>query len=89
MRPRKATKEMNGITIPNPPKKATHVLLLVENGKKATVNIKDFDTLLGTKGSFQYIQRDNRGKTIQKWGDLWKWSGEEVVWTTKTSKKSS
>ena len=80
MRPRKTTKEIHGITIPNPPKKATHVELFVEGGKKAVVGIKDFDTLLGTEGIFQYIQRNNSGKVVEKWEKTWKWAGKEVVW---------
>ncbi len=79
-RKRKPTKEISGITVPNPPKKATHVVLKTDCGNKATVRIKDFDTLLGTSGFFYYIQKNNGGKVVEKWNEWWRWSGKEVAW---------
>jgi len=79
-RKRKPTKEIHGFTVPNPPPKATHVVLDTDCKKKATVNIKDFDTLHGTAGFFHYIQKNNKGKIIEIWNQHWRWTGEEVMW---------
>ncbi len=79
-RKRKPTKEVSGLTIPNPPKRATHVVLKTDCGRSATVIIKDFDTLMGVSGFFHYIRKDNKNKQVEEWNDNWRWSGQEVVW---------
>lgn len=78
-RKRAETKKIQGLTIPNPPAKATHVLLMTKLGKKAEVAIKDFETLIDTSGIFKYTRKDYKGKTIQIWDDHWKWDGKEVT----------
>jgi hypothetical protein len=72
------------IEIPRPPNRATHVLLEVKaKGKKqkAIVPIKDFDTLLGVAGKFQYIRRTKKGdEQFKIWYD---WDGKEVQYNNK------
>ena len=87
-RKRGLTKKIQGLIIPNPPVKATHVFLLTDCGKKAEVAIKDFETLIGTSGIFKYTQKNNKNKTIQAWEEYWVWTGQEVTKSCKPPKPS-
>ena len=52
---------MKGFEVPQPTKEATHAYLLTPNKKKATVPLKDFDTLAGAAGKVTYGRYPREG----------------------------
>ena len=74
---------MKGFDVPVPPKHATHAYLLVPKkdnfGRvgKATVVLKDFSSLLGTKGKIQYGRYIRAGWV--KEGKSFQWDGKKAI----------
>ena len=73
------------VTIPRPPKNATHARLecrdyCYDNGnpKFAIVPIKDFACFRGVVGNFNYIRKDQKGKIHKEYEQVWFWNGQEV-----------
>jgi len=79
MSKRKPTKKICGYTVPNPPRSATHIALETPCGRRACVAIKDFDTLRDCEGTFSYIRKDRKGKTLEKFPEVYNWTGSEVL----------
>ena len=73
---------MKSYAVPVPHKDATHAYLLCPKdyrGKvgKATVAIKDFDTLLGSAGKIQYGRYMRKGWV--KLGKSFQWDGQKEI----------
>ena len=74
---------MKQYAVPTPPKHATHAYLLVAKednfGKigRATVTLKDFSSLLGTKGKVQYGRYTRDG--WMKEGKTFQWDGKKAI----------
>jgi len=74
------------VTIPRPPKNATHATLVLHNEfdskgrpKVATLPIQDFGCFKGVAGDFYFLKMDKKGKVTQSWeNDYWFWNGIEV-----------
>ena len=72
---------MKGFEVPLPAKDATHAYLFTANKKKATVPLKDFDTLIGTIGKITYGKYSGVGRS-RAWarcGKAFDWNGEKAV----------
>ena len=75
------------VTIPRPPKTATHARLVLHEEfdhkgrpKVATQRINDFGCFKGVSGDFYYLRMDKKGKVSQEWqNDSWHWNGREVA----------
>jgi len=72
--------KVNGITIPRPPAKATHIKFNTAKGQHATVAIKDVDTLVGSIGEIYFLRRDGRSqKVVEEYKNkVYSWNGQEV-----------
>ena len=68
---------MKGFEVPLPAKEATHAYLFTTNKKKATVPLKDFDTLIGSAGKIAY-GRYIRAGWLQC-GKTFKWDGKKSI----------
>ena len=74
---------MKQFEVPLPPRHATHAYILVARednfGKvgRATVTLKDFSSLLGTKGKVQYGRYTRDG--WMKEGKAFQWDGEKAI----------
>ena len=68
---------MKGFEVPQPEKDATHAYLFTPNKKKATVPLKDFDTLVGTEGKITYGRYTRSG--WQKCGKAYGWDGNKAI----------
>lgn len=68
---------MKGFEVPQPTKEATHAYLLTPNKKKATVPLKDFDTLAGAEGKVTYGRYTREGWV--KCGKSFNWDGSKAV----------
>ncbi len=68
---------MKGFEVPQPPKIATHAYLLTANKKKATVPLKDFDTLAGAAGKITYGRYTRQG--WEKIGKGFQWDGKKAI----------
>lgn len=66
------------VLIPRPPDHATHAELKCDDGKKATMPLKDFGCFKGVTGWFTYLRMDNRGKISKKHKQKWYWDGKQV-----------
>lgn len=74
------------VTIPRPPKRATHARMIVHNDmdgkgkpKSATLPIQDFGCFKGVYGDFYYLRMDNKRKIVEEWEkDVWHWDGLQV-----------
>ena len=74
------------VTIPRPPKRATHARMLVHDDmdgkgrpKMPTLPIQDFGCFKGVSGDFYYLRMDKKRKIVQQWEkDFWHWNGYEV-----------
>jgi len=74
---------MKGFEVPLPAKDATHAYLFIggPNKKKATVPLKDFDTLIGSIGKITYGKYSGVGRS-RGWarcGKAFNWNGEKAV----------
>jgi len=76
---KKPYRKVGDIYLPRPPTGATHILFetLVGN-KRATVAIKNVDTLLGSIGTIKYLKLNNKNKLVKRFDDEYSWNGEGV-----------
>ena len=65
----------NNIRVPNPPFGASHMVINCWDNKKATVQIKDVDTLVGTEGWVHFVQYNHRNKLIKEFEKQYFWNG--------------
>ena len=68
---------MKSFEVPLPTPDATHAYLFTANKKKATVSLKDFDTLVGSSGKITYGRYARAG-----WlplGKGFKWDGKKAI----------
>ena len=68
---------MKSFEVPLPAKEATHAYLFTTNKKKATVPLKDFDTLIGSAGKITYGRYIRAGWLAC--GKAFKWNGKKAV----------
>ena len=73
------------VTIPRPPKYATHAVLTCynqtyDNGspKTATALIQDFGVFKGVSGDFHYVRMDNKRNLKESYDEQWYWDGKTV-----------
>jgi len=66
------------IHVPRPPKHATHVVLEADEGGRATVALRDFDTLWGCGGWITFKRLDNKLKVKEEYPDEWYWTGTYI-----------
>ena len=73
------------VTIPRPPKFATHAVLTClnqtyENGepKTATLPIQDFGCFKGVNGNFSFIRMNKNRRILEEYEGVWYWDGEKV-----------
>lgn len=65
----------NDIRVPNPPFGASHMVINCWDNKKATVQIKDVDTLIGTEGWIHFVQYNHKNKLIKEFEKQYFWNG--------------
>ena len=75
---KKPYRKVGDIYLPRPPTGATHVFFQSKDRKKATVTIKDVDTLLGSVGTIKYLKLNNKNKLVKRFDDEYSWNGEGV-----------
>ena len=76
---KKPYRKIGDIYLPRPPMGATHILFQSEDKKKrATVGIKDIDTLLGSLGTIKYLRLDHKNKLVKKFDEEYNWDGKEI-----------
>lgn len=75
---KKPYRKVGGIYIPRPPTGATHILFKCASGGKATVAIKDIDTLCGSAGLISFLKLNNKNKVVKKFDKEYNWNGKEV-----------
>ena len=61
---KKPYKKVGDIYLPYPPAGATHILFETTRNRKATVAIKNVDTLLGSVGTIKYLKLTNKNKLV-------------------------
>ena len=75
---KKPYRKVGDIYLPRPPTGATHVFFQSNDRKKATVAIKDVDTLLGSVGTIKYLKLNNKNKLVKRFDDEYSWNGKGV-----------
>ena len=75
---KKPYKKVGDIYLPYPPAGATHILFETTRSRKATVAIKNVDTLLGSVGTIKYLKLNNKNKLVKRFDDEYNWNGEEI-----------
>jgi len=75
---KKPYKKVGDIYLPRPPTGATHILFQCPEKKKATVSIKDVDTLLDSVGTIKYLKLNNKYKLIKDYDREYNWNGRGV-----------
>ena len=75
---KKPYKKIGDIYIPRPPSRATHILFKSFDKKRATVAIKDVDTLLGSVGTIKYLKLNNKNKLVKTFDNEYGWDGEKI-----------
>ena len=75
---KKPYKKIGDIYIPRPPSRATHILFKSFDKKRATVAIRDVDTLLGSVGLISFLKKDNKNKVVERFEKEYNWNGKEV-----------
>ena len=75
---KKPYRKVGNIYLPRPPAGATHILFQSDNKKKATVAIKDVDTLLGSVGTIKYLKLNNKNKLVKRFDDEYSWNGKGI-----------
>ena len=75
---KKPYKKVGDIYLPYPPAGATHILFETTRNRKATVSIKNVDTLLGSIGTIKYLKLTNKNKLVKKFDKEYHWDGEKV-----------
>lgn len=66
------------IHVPRPPKHATHAVLEADEGGRAIVSLKDFDTLWGVAGVVTFKRLDSKLKVKEEYPDEWYWTGTYI-----------
>jgi len=75
---KKPYKKIGNIYIPRPPTGATHILFKCASGGKATVAIKDIDTLFGSVGSVSFLKLNNKNKLVERFKKEYNWNGKGI-----------
>jgi len=75
---KKPNRKVGDIYIPRPPTGATHIFFQNRDKKRATVGIKDVDTLLGSVGTIKYVKLDHKNKLVKTFDEEYNWDGEQV-----------
>ena len=75
---KKLYRKVGDIYLPRPPAGATHILFQNGDRKRATVGIKDVDTLLGSVGTIKYLKLNNKNKLVERFDEEYNWNGEKV-----------
>tara|TARA_B100000959_G_scaffold259744_1_gene295598 strand:+ start:1450 stop:1710 length:261 start_codon:yes stop_codon:yes gene_type:complete len=75
---KKPYRKVGDIYLPRPPTGATHIFFQSDDKKRATVAIKDVDTLLGSVGAIKYLKLNNRNKLVKTFDREYHWDGEKV-----------
>ena len=75
---KKLHRKVGDIYIPRPPTGATHILFQNGNKKRATVGIKDVDTLLGSIGTIKYLKLNNKNKLVKTYEEEYRWDGKKI-----------
>ena len=75
---KKPYRKVGDIYLPRPPMGATHIFFQNGDKKKATVGIKDIDTLLGSVGTIKYLKLNNKNKLVKRFDKEYNWDGEKV-----------
>jgi len=75
---KKPYKKIGDIYIPRPPTGATHILFKSLDKKRATVAIRDVDTLYGSVGLISFLKLDNKNKVAKRFEKQYNWNGKEV-----------
>ena len=72
---KKPYRKVGDIYLPRPPTGATHILFRSDDKKRATVAIKDVDTLLGSVGTIKYLRLNNKNKLVKTHEEEYRWDG--------------
>jgi len=75
---KKPYRKVGDIYLPRPPTGATHIFFRSADKKKATVAIKDVDTLLGSVGIIKFLKLNNKNKLVKTYEEEYHWDGHEV-----------
>ena len=75
---KKPYRKVGDIYLPRPPVGATHIFFRSDDKGKATVAIKDVDTLLGSVGTIKYLKLNNKNKLVKTHEEEYRWDGHEV-----------
>ena len=75
---KKPYRKVGDIYLPRPPVGATHIFFRSDDKGKATVAIKDVDTLLGSVGTIKYLKLNNKNKLVKTFDKEYNWDGEKV-----------
>lgn len=75
---KKPYRKVGNIYLPRPPTGATHILFRDDEKKRATVAIKDVDTLLGSAGTIKYLKLNNKNKLVKRFDEEYDWDGGRV-----------
>ena len=75
---KKPYKKIGDIYIPRPPTGATHILFKSFDKKRATVAIRDVDTLYGSVGLISFLKLDNKNKVVKRFEKEYNWNGREI-----------
>ena len=75
---KKPYKKVGDFYLPYPPAGATHILFETTRNRRATVAIKNVDTLLGSVGTIKYLKLTNKNKLVKKFDKEYDWDGEKV-----------
>lgn len=74
------------MTVPRPPKHATHARMVMRDEwtddghpKEAVLPLQDFGCFKGVAGEFNYLRMDKKGKIHEEYKDSWFWNGIQVV----------
>jgi len=75
---KKPYKKVGNIYLPRPPTGATHILFQSYDKKRATVAIKDVDTLRGSVGTIKFLKLSNKNKLVKTFEKEYCWDGHRV-----------
>lgn len=75
---KKPYRKVGDIYLPRPPTGATHILFRTDDRKRATVAIKDVETLLGSVGIIKFLKLNNKNKLVKTYEEEYRWDGHEV-----------
>jgi len=75
---KKPYRKVGDIYLPRPPTGATHILFRDDEKKRATVAIKDVDTLLDSVGTIKYLRLNHKNKVVKTHDGEYPWNGKGV-----------